>query len=73
MCIAQPGRLVAVWGDPTVRLGRVLIGDRVEEVNLSLLPESKPGDYIVVHSGIGVSVLDDAEADQALGLLSGDD
>jgi hydrogenase expression/formation protein HypC len=73
MCIAQPGRLVAVWGDDTTRLGRVLVGDRVDEVNLSLIPEARPGDFIVIHSGIGVSVLDKAEADAALGLISGED
>lgn len=73
MCIAQPGRLVAVWGDDTTRLGRVLVGDRVDEVNLSLIPEARPGDFIVVHSGIGVSILDEAEADLARELISGED
>ena len=73
MCIAQPGRLVAVWGDDATRLGRVLVGDRVDEVNLSLIPEARPGDFIVIHSGIGVSVLDQAEADAALGLIFGED
>jgi hydrogenase expression/formation protein HypC len=73
MCIAQPGRLVAVWGDDATRLGRVLVGDRVAEVNLSLIPEARPGDFVVIHSGIGVSILDEAEADAALGLVSGED
>jgi hydrogenase expression/formation protein HypC len=73
MCIAQPGRLVAVWGDDATRLGRVLVGDRVAEVNLSLIPEARPGDFVVIHSGIGVSILDEAEADAALGLISGED
>ena len=71
--MAHPGRLVAVWGDDTIRLGRVLVADRVVEVNLSLIPEAKPGDFIVIHSGIGVSVLDEAEADVALGLIYGED
>ena len=73
MCVAQPGRLVAVWGDDTIRLGRVLVGDRVDEVNLSLIPDAKPGDFIVVHSGIGVSVVEEPEASGALDLISGED
>lgn len=72
MCISQPGRLVAVWGDDDVKLGRVLVGERVEEVNLSLLPEARPGDYIVVHSGVGVSILEEAEAMRALDLGVGE-
>lgn len=73
MCLALPGRLVAIWGDDTIKLGRVLVGERVEEVNLSLIPEAKPGDFIIVHSGVGVSVLDEAEASRTIGLVSGEE
>ena len=72
MGITRPGRLVAVWGDETIKVGRVLVGDRVDEVNLSLVPEARPGDYITLQSGVAVAVMDEAEAERVLELESGE-
>ncbi len=57
MCLATPTRILSREGD------RALVdkdGLRLE-VDVSLLPEAKPGDFIVVHVGIGLSVLNPDE------------
>jgi hydrogenase expression/formation protein HypC len=58
MCVATPTRILSRDGD------RALVdkdGLRLE-VDVSLLPEAKPGDFIIVHVGIGLSVLNPDEA-----------
>jgi len=63
MCLAVPGKIISIAGDdPIFRNGRVNFGGIVKIVNLSYVPEAKIGDYILVHVGFGLSVVDEAEA-----------
>lgn len=63
MCLAIPGKLVQVTQDGDFqRAGKVDFGGVLREVNLSLLPEAVPGDYVVVHVGVALSIVDEAEA-----------
>ncbi|MDX5325939.1 MAG: HypC/HybG/HupF family hydrogenase formation chaperone, partial [Bacteroidota bacterium] len=47
MCLAVPGKLtqLTVDGDPLFRMGLVSFGGVMKEVNLSMLPEARIGDY----------------------------
>lgn len=62
MCLAIPARILEREGDRAVvdRDGLQL------EIDLSLLPEAKAGDFVVVHVGIGLSLLDPEEAQATL-------
>jgi hydrogenase expression/formation protein HypC len=51
------------------RLGRVSFGGTVKEVNLAYVPEVKVGDYVLVHVGFAISVVDEAEAAQVFEYL----
>jgi hydrogenase expression/formation protein HypC len=63
MCLAIPGRILDVTGDdPLLRTGRVSFGGAVKEVNLAYVPEARVGDYVIVHVGFAISLLDEAEA-----------
>jgi hydrogenase expression/formation protein HypC len=63
MCLAVPGKLVSVTGDePLLRLGRVEFGGITREVSLAVLPEARIGDYVLVHVGLAISRIDEAEA-----------
>jgi len=63
MCLAVPGKIISIAGDDSIfRNGRVNFGGIVKIVNLSYVPEAKIGDYILVHVGFGLSVVDEAEA-----------
>jgi len=70
MCLAVPGKLLSVGGeDALTRVGRVSFGGVVKEVSLACVPEAKPGDYVLVHVGFALSVLDEAEAGRVLEAL----
>ncbi|MEQ1606256.1 MAG: HypC/HybG/HupF family hydrogenase formation chaperone [Pyrinomonadaceae bacterium] len=63
MCLAVPGKLVSIDGfDPTFRTGKVNFGGIVKEVNLAYVPEAKLGNYVLVHVGFALTVVDEEEA-----------
>lgn len=71
MCLAIPGRIASVSGDdPIMRAGRVDFGGIVKEINLAYVPEARVGDYVLVHVGFALTVIDEAEADRLFEQLS---
>lgn len=63
MCLAVPGEILGIDGaDPLMRKARVRFGGIVKEVSLALLPEARPGQYVLVHAGVGIAVINEAEA-----------
>ena len=65
MCLAVPGRIVgidATAGPGPGRTGRADFGGIVKEVNLTCTPEAVVGDYVLVHVGLAISVMDTANA-----------
>ena len=66
MCLAIPGEIVQIDdGVATVRIGEAL-----RKASLLLLPEPpNPGDYVIVHAGFALNVLDPAEAMESLRLI----
>ena len=70
MCLAVPGKLIDIQGDdPLCRTGRVHFGGIVKEVNLAYVPEVKPGNYVLVHVGFAISIVDEKEALQVFQYL----
>lgn len=70
MCLAVPGRILSVAGDDALsRVGRVDFGGLIKEVNLIYVPEAEPGQYVLVHVGFAISLIDEAEADHVFELL----
>lgn len=64
MCLAIPGRIISITGDePLMRFGRVDFGGVGKEINLAYVPEAAVGDYVLVHVGFALSVIDEAEAE----------
>jgi hydrogenase expression/formation protein HypC len=55
--------------DPLSRMGKVSFGGISKEVNLACVPEAKVGDYVIVHAGLAISVLDEEEAARTLEYL----
>ena len=63
MCLAIPGKLKSITGDePLSRMGKVDFGGIAKEVSLAYVPQAKVGDYVVVHVGFAISVVDENEA-----------
>ena len=63
MCLAVPGKIVDIAGDdPYLRTGRVSFGGIVKQVSLACVPEARVNDYVLVHVGMALSVVDEQEA-----------
>jgi hydrogenase expression/formation protein HypC len=70
MCLAIPGKITSATGEePLSRVGKVDFGGILKEVSLAYVPEAKVGDYVVVHVGFAISVVDENEASQVFAYL----
>ena len=68
MCLAIPGQIVE-YVDDANRLATVeLVGVR-RTVNVGLLDDAAPGDWVLVHVGFALSRIDEEEAAATLSLL----
>jgi hydrogenase expression/formation protein HypC len=70
MCLAVPGKLIDITGDdPVFRSGRVDFGGIIKQVSLACVPEAKVDDYVLVHVGMALSTVDEAEAREVFSYL----
>ena len=70
MCLGIPGRLKQLFTEEGLRMGRVSFEGVTRPVCLELLPEAVPGDYLLVHVGFALSVIDPEEARKLLELIT---
>lgn len=70
MCLAVPGKLISIeGGDRIFRKGRVNFGGIVKDVNLAYVPEAQIGDYVLVHVGFALTIVDEDEAAKVFSYL----
>lgn len=63
MCLGIPGRIEAITNPaPLERSARVSFGGISKEINIAFVPEANVGDFVIVHVGFAISVVDEAEA-----------
>ncbi len=64
MCLAVPGKIISINNteEPLLRTGKVSFGGVVKEVSLAYVPEAQVEDYVIVHVGFALSILDSEEA-----------
>jgi hydrogenase expression/formation protein HypC len=64
MCLAIPGQIIGISdnNDPLARKGQVNFSGVRKEVSLAYVPEAKINDYVIVHAGFALSVLDEEDA-----------
>ncbi len=75
MCLAIPGKVLEIEESISGRIGRVQFGGIVRQVHFTFVPEVRVGDFVMVHVGFAISVVDAEEAErtyqilQSMGLL----
>lgn len=70
MCLAVPGKVLDVSGDdPLLRTGRVSFNGVIKQVSFTCAPEARPGDYVLVHVGLAISIVDEKEAQETFRFL----
>ncbi len=70
MCLAIPGEVTELYEEAGILMGRVNFGGARREVCLAYVPEVRVGQYVIVHAGFAISVLDEQEAQESLALLA---
>ncbi len=50
-------------------MGKVEMGGIIKEINLQLVPDAKENDYVLVHVGVAISIVDEEEAKSSLEFL----
>jgi hydrogenase expression/formation protein HypC len=69
MCLAVPGEIVEIEVTDSIhRKGKVRFGGVIREVRLGAVPEARIGDYVNVHAGFALSIIDPEEAGATLRL-----
>ena len=69
MCLSIPGKITEIYNDGSLLMGRVDFGGVLKEVCLDYVPEAQTGQYVLIHVGFAISVLDEEEAQETLGTL----
>ena len=71
MCLAVPGKLekIVAETDETFRIGSVSFEGVIKEVNLALVPDAKIGDYLLVHVGAAIGIINEEEARTTMSVL----
>lgn len=70
MCLGVPGKVLSIVPDPLgMPTGKVSFGGIVKEICLAYTPEVQVGEYVVVHVGFAISVVDEAEAQKVFAYL----
>ncbi len=62
MCLAVPGKIIEIAGSDIELTARVDFGGVVKQVSLAFLPGADVGDYVIVHAGVAISRINEAEA-----------
>lgn len=67
MCLAVPGQVMTIQGDePMSRSGQVNFAGVIKVVCLAYVPDVQVNDYVIVHVGFALSIVDEEQAQQTL-------
>jgi len=69
MCLAIPGKVVSIERSNGQRIGRIEFGGIVRQASLDFVPEAEVGNYVMVHVGFAISLVDAEEAERTYQLL----
>jgi len=70
MCLGIPGQIQSISDDEALRTARVSFEGIVKSVCIAYVPEARIGDYVVVHAGFAISVIDPDAAAETLRYLN---
>lgn len=69
MCLAIPGKVLDTFDQRGLRMAKVQFGGITREACLEYVPETRIGEYVLVHVGFAISRIDEAEAERTYQLL----
>ncbi len=70
MCLAIPGKIKTITeSNNLVRKAKVAFGSIIKEVYLDMIPQANEGDYVLVHAGVAINLVNETEALKTLSYL----
>lgn len=66
MCLAIPARINTINGTEA----EVEIGGITRKASLMLTPDARVGDYVLLHTGYAINIINQIEAEQTLALFA---
>ena len=66
MCLAVPAKVIEIRD----ALGKVELSGVTRDVSLMLLPEARVGDFVLVHAGFAMQIVDEQSAEETNALLA---
>jgi hydrogenase expression/formation protein HypC len=71
MCLGVPGKVIEMIGESPLGMpmARVSFGGIIKEACLAYVPEAQVGDYVIVHAGFALSMIDEEEAMEVFEML----
>ncbi|MBI3160126.1 MAG: HypC/HybG/HupF family hydrogenase formation chaperone [Chloroflexi bacterium] len=69
MCLGVPGKIIAIYEEEGLKMGRIDFGGVVRESCLDFTPEAQVGDYALIHVGFAISLINEDEAAKTLAIL----
>ena len=69
MCLAIPGKVVEAFDQGGMRMAKVQFGGIIREACLEYVPDTKVGEYVLVHVGFAISKVDEEEAHRTYQIL----
>lgn len=69
MCLGIPGRIVTTTDAAGIPMGTVDFGGVTRDACLAYVPDAGVGDYVLIHVGFAISLVDEAEAQRTLAIL----
>lgn len=72
MCLAIPGKIQSIdlQYDGLVRMAQVSFGGIMKEASLEMVPQAQKGDYVLVHVGVAISLVNEEEAQKTFTYLA---
>lgn len=62
MCLAIPGRVIEIYRENDLKMGRLDYAGTINKACLEYVPEIRIGQYAIVHAGFAISIIDEEEA-----------
>lgn len=62
MCLAVPGKLIEIYEEAGMKMGKIDYSGTINKACLEYIPEIEVGQYTIVHAGFAISIIDEEEA-----------
>jgi hydrogenase expression/formation protein HypC len=69
MCLGVPGKIIDIYRESGLLMGKIDFGGVTREACLEYVPEAVIGDYTIIHVGFALNIISESEAMETLAML----